>query len=370
MTDIFSFDAGNAAAEAAIAAFREEAIRGLRSEADGLPMIPALRLSAQRLQPCRCVLVDIGGTTLKSAVAETGPEGVVLSALREGPVPGRSGPISEADFFAEVCAFAGIGPDTERLAVSFSHGMLVLPGLDGRISGWCKEIRVTESGGLSLKALFRRAAGNPSLEVRVTNDSVASLLGAVGEVRPDDTVLGLVNGTGFNICWRSPEGLVYNTEAGESRAFTPGPIDVLVDRESELPGEALCEKQVSGVYLERVIAACLKEAGLAEETEGRSSLRDYCDVKGGPAADYTRLALRRSAWIAAVCCEALIRLGDTEGTAHRVLIAAEGSVIRRAPGYRECFLRELRALDTDAERIVLIETESAGLKGAALLFSL
>ena len=360
-------DAADVDAETALAAFDAEVSRGLAGEPGGLPMIPSLQAAPAKLSargvPFETVCVDIGGTTLKTARAAVSPDGTVtLSDVKDSPVPGLRGPVTEEEFFREICEFAGVGPDSASLAVSFSHNMRVLAGCDGEITGWCKEITVTGPSGLTVAGLFRRASGNPALRVTVVNDSVASLFGAVRDFRPGDTLLGLVNGTGFNLCWLAPDGTVYNTEAGDSRAFPEGAADRAVDAASELPGSALCEKKVSGVYLSRLVAACRRE-GEGDAAAGAQAPRisDLLRSKDRLTAALTRGILDRSAKIAAVCCEALIRRSG----AGRVVIATEGSIVNRIPGYKARFRRELRKLSHGARRITLISADLAGLRGAA-----
>ncbi len=370
-------DAAGVDAETTLAAFDAEVSRGLAGEPGGLPMIPSLRANPAKLSargvPFGTVCVDIGGTTLKTARAAVSPDGTVtLSDVKDAPVPGLHGPVTEEEFFREICEFAGVGPDSASLAVSFSHNMRVLPGCDGEITGWCKEITVTAHSDLTVAGLFRRASGNPALRVTVVNDSVASLFGAVRDFRPGDTLLGLVNGTGFNLCWLAPDGTVYNTEAGDSRAFPEGTADRAVDAASELPGSALCEKKVSGVYLSRLVAACRREAEGAEADEAQAAadaaagaqaprISDLLRSKDRLTAALTRGILDRSAKIAAVCCEALIRRSG----AGRVVIATEGSIVNRIPGYKARFRRELRRLSHGARRITLVSADLAGLRGAA-----
>lgn len=377
-------DAASIDPEAAIRAFDEEVSRGLASEEGGLPMIPALRLPGGDVphKALTATVIDIGGTRLKCATATVSADGEVsLSDIKEGPVPGLESPVTEQEFFKYICRFAGITRETQNVAVSFSHNMRVLPGYDGEITGWCKEITVTEPGVFTIAGLFRRISGNPALNVRVTNDSVASMLGAVGLPAADTLSLGLVNGTGFNICWADPAaGILYNTEAGDSRAFPSGRIDRAVDASGALPGTAQCEKKVSGVYLQKLISACLAEADTRRSpiTPARTglSLREYCAATDDLTSVFTAEALDRSALIAALCCAALIRRSDAalaaagRPAAARVVIGTEGSVINKAPNYKLRFARHLKSLDGGAHEITLITTDLAGLQGLARLMEL
>lgn len=377
-------DADNIDPGAAIRAFDEEVSRGLAGQEGGLPMIPALRLPGGDIshKALTATVIDIGGTRLKCALATVTADGEVsLSNVKEGPVPGLVSPVTEQDFFKYICRFAGITRETENVAVSFSHNMRVLPGCDGEITGWCKEITVTEPGIFTVAGLFRRISGNPALNVRVTNDSVASMLGAVGLPEPGTLSLGLVNGTGFNICWADPVAdILYNTEAGDSRAFPSGRIDRIVDASGALPGTAQCEKKVSGVYLQKLISACLAEADTRSTpiTPARTglSLREYCAATDDLTSLFTDEALDRSALIAALCCSALIRRSDAALTAAgrpaaaRVIIGTEGSVINKAPNYKLRFARRLKELDGGAHEITLITADLAGLRGCARLMEL
>ena len=367
-------------AEAALALVTAEIEDGL-ARRGGLPMTPSLRWPGGSLIPRgECLCIDLGGTALKSARVRADGAGTLrLSDMRESRVPGLDRALGEEEFFDAVARAAGIGPDTETVCVSFSYYMEPLPGADARILAWSKELKLPPPSGMTVAEHVRRAAGNPALRVLVANDSVAATLGCLGGGADGCALLGLIVGTGFNICWRDDGGMLYNTEAGDSRAFRPGLIDERIDRASACPGAAPAEKLCSGVYLEQIVRGCVAEAmrrGLIPYDEGllRLSLAEYGallsagDAESELVAGIVREAERRSAKIAAVCAAALLRRNRCGSG--RVLIAAEGSVVNRMDGYKALFLAELGAIPGGGLETRLVSAEQAGLRGAARLTAL
>lgn len=354
--------------------------RGLEGKPGGLLMIPSLTLPGDGISAgdTECTAVDIGGTTLKSAKVRSAPDGrIELSDIRKGTVPGLESSVTEREFFERVCSFAGIDSSTGNAALSFSHYMKPLDGLDGQILEWCKEISVTDRSGGTIAGIMRDAAGNDELNVRVVNDSVASMLGNIDRFEKGDILLGIIVGTGFNICWTDDSGVCYNTEIGDSKAFPQGLIDSEIDISSDRPGTAVCEKMVSGVYLEKIIDACMETAlssgYLSKADRYRNlSLESLCSVIDNEhdtteefISGIVRQTLTRSAKIAALCCSALIRRNAPES--RRVYIGLEGSVINRAYGYRDAFSN---FLDAGGRDVRLVTADFSGIKGAARLMSI
>ena len=362
-------------APAALGTLSEEIEAGL-SGGRGLLMLPSLRLPAGGLSPREdCVAIDVGGTTLRCArVSFEGGE-PRLADVRQCPVPGLREPLSEDGFFSAIARFAGLGADSPAVCISFSYYMEALPGLDAKLLGWCKELRVSEPSGRTVAELMRRASGNPALKVLVVNDSVATMLGCLGSVPAGSPALGVIVGTGFNICWTDDSGMIYNTEAGDSRAFPQGTADREIDLSSACPGAASAEKLCSGVYLEQIIRLCLAEAekrGLIGPGYGGLSLAEYSALLLNPGSDddslfaseLVREAERRSALIVSLCTAALLRRNGSLDA--RVFIGAEGSVINKMPGYRELFLSGLRGAGVNAH-VELRSAELACVRGAAML---
>jgi len=73
--------------------------------------------------------------------------------------------------------------------------------------------------------------------------------------------IGLIYGTGFNICYYDPEkGMLINTEAGGYSGFEQSLCDAEIDAESESPGDQRCEKMVSGAYFSTVVLKTIRLA--------------------------------------------------------------------------------------------------------------
>ena len=370
----------NAELDRILEALSREIQNGLNGQDCGLPMVPMLCLPEKGLRPKKtdCISIDIGGTTMKSAHVYTEPDGrIYLSELKTGAAPGLDTEITEEEYFRQVSAFAGIDGNITNVAVSFSHYMSPLPEYDAKILGWCKEVCPTGASGKSIARIFRETAGVPGLNVRVTNDSVAALLGSIDSFDRGRGTAGVIVGTGFNICWIDDSGTVFNTEAGDSKAFPQCFFDRSIDNASANPGCAQTEKMVSGKYLEHLISYCVSETGrmgIISDAERYSglSLKEYCDILLRPESDAENLVayavktlLERSAGIAALCCSAFLKHNQCSGG--KLIIGTEGSVINRAPGYKDVFLRQLEKEFGQNIEIVLQSSDCAGIKGAAKL---
>lgn len=271
----------------------EEALQlGLERRRGGLEMLPAyLTTTWQRpTTPQRFIVLDAGGTNLRCALVEIGPDSERLLSLHRQPLPGTQGEIEARQFFEILCDL--IRPhlaQSRRLAFCFSFSAKILSNRDAQVLHLSKEVYVNGLSGLrlgeTLKAVVAEQTGVNDLEVLVLNDTVAALLSALPEVEAAGLMgpIGMIHGTGFNTAYAEPqaprvEGVgeaqstdrdcasegplswIYNTESG---GFSPphlAPIDEAVDEASQHPGQMQFEKLVSGVYLGELADQALRAA--------------------------------------------------------------------------------------------------------------
>lgn len=345
----------------------------------GLPMLPAyIQPETLSQRPPDCISIDIGGSTLRRAVVHWKKGKPFLSGIQECALSRFGFYMDEECFFQNIVDFSGIRETGLPMAVSYSYNMESIPGPDARMLGWCKELTISNMTGMTVAQAIRRAAGVEKLPVSVINDSVAAMLGCEKSAN-----IGIIVGTGFNICstfpvadikkleMQSGGSMIVNTEVGESRAFETGDFEAEIIAKTEDPSAAQAEKQVSGRYLEQIIHHALKRAQ-AENLLDKSFcwelplpqlgklIADPKEEAPSLASCIIAQAVERSATIAAICLHAFLH--RTESSV--VTIAAEGSVIRKMPMYAEIVARELAVLSRD-KKLEFTQADYAGIRGAA-----
>lgn len=245
-------------------------------------MLPAY-VTVDRHPPLgeRVLTLDAGGTNLRAALVSFAENGPVIEELRTRPIPGLGAPISRSDFLREVAEFAApLAGRADRLGYCFSYQAEVLPNGDGKVIKFSKEVVVEDGDGMLvcqelLDTLKEMGLPAPKTFALV-NDTVAAMLGGCAAFTGEtDGWLGLILGTGNNICyladckhirrpipgWTAPS-MVVNMESGVYSGFPQGTFDKELDAASMSPGEYGNEKMVGGVYQGEVLSRTL--AGAAE----------------------------------------------------------------------------------------------------------
>ena len=209
----FSQETGAIDYDVLLASFIDE----LRSSEEGressLSYIPSYLSPAGRQRiPRRVAAVDAGGTNLRIAVlsAEEGQVPKILS-VKKYPMPGRDRPLEAEEFFDTLAALMDTdAPDIGDVGVSFAYKGSITPEGDYIIDGMCKEVTVNGIEGKSLvkglnDAFLRR--GSAQRRIRTVNDTAACLMGCIPVKRLFETgsAVGMVLGTGFNICYRKDD---------------------------------------------------------------------------------------------------------------------------------------------------------------------
>ena len=261
--------------ESCLARLRDDMDKGLRGEGN-IPMLPSFLSTGLRPAPgAACCVLDAGGTNLRAAAAIFDEEGEChLSHLSTAPMPGTEGELSAAEFFHSLAGITAAIPHKDHIGFCFSYNVLLDRTLDGVLEAWCKEVQVPEALGMPVGASLRKAVGNPCRRVNVLNDSVAALLWAAS--RAKDVRLGLILGTGINICYEEacaniskvPQDLqspsmVISTEIGEFQGIPKSTFDRELIAASDDPTLAHAEKQCAGGYLGELISLAWQRA--AEE---------------------------------------------------------------------------------------------------------
>lgn len=255
--------------------FRSCMASGLQGDCRGMMMLPTY-ISADGEVPKgkKIIVMDAGGTNFRRAVAWFDDDGkIVIDQFEKYPMPGTRGALTVDEFFDEIAErLLPVIGESDRIGFCFSYATKALPNMDGRLKHFCKEVQVRDCEDIEvcaeLKKALRRKGVTEEKHCVLLNDSVAALLGgkAAAAGRDYDSYLGYIYGTGLNCCYVEEtekiagvggyrgERMIVNMEAGIHVGFPMGEADRLLDASSEIPGDHMFEKMVSGAYLGRVMA--------------------------------------------------------------------------------------------------------------------
>lgn len=325
------------------------------------------------------VVVDCGGTNMRAALVNIGSRKIEAGPY-EGPIlDGRDQPVTSDQFFdAQAALVAKLDPPRcTHVGYCFSYPTHVLPNRDATLIRWTKGVQVTgvegELVGAALARALRRVKVEPG-EVRVLNDTVASLM-AGALTRPGyDDYIGLIVGTGNNMAGFLPltsvekyHGLLtgkmaINLESGNFHPPFLTPADEAVDKASDNPGQQRFEKAVSGFYLPFLLEKYCPGLSGFDPRNGSKQLVDYRANR--PESPEGRAAVRilsRSADLVAASLAGLIDHFPGNGA---VCILAEGSLFWGDPQYSARVGETLQSLIGDRKFAIVRETD-ANLMGAA-----
>ena len=274
--------------------YREEMRAGLEGKTSTLYMLPSYIPGDSEPRRGESVLVlDAGGTNLRAGRVHFDAEGrPVVETLHKCHMPGTDGEEIDADtMFRAMAAFAlEASRGCKCACISFSYPCRTTPDGDGVILELAKELQVRGAEGKCVCASLEKAlcdlgaAGHRRW--RLVNDSVGSLLGGMAQAPREryDDYIGFILGTGTNMCCRikaeritkAPEAvaaggeMIVNMASGCFARLLLGTVDRALDAASELPGDHLAEKMISGSYYRKVLAKTLSLAANEGELSRQS----------------------------------------------------------------------------------------------------
>jgi hexokinase len=209
--------------------------------------------------------------------------------------------------------------------------------------------------------------------LRVLNDTVAALLaGAMGSGDHQHGI-GLVVGTGSNMAAFFPRALLgklglppgpamaVNLESGNLGLVDLTGWDLELDMASDNPGRQAFEKAVSGRYLPRLYAHATDAPQAGDPEEGAGALVRLRDAGPSEQAALAAGILDRSADLVA-CGLAAVLDALPPG---RCVVAAEGGLFWKAPGYADRVRATLAGLGAGADLVRIVGIDDANLAGAA-----
>lgn len=267
------------------ALFLENLRRGLEKDHVAMHMFPSFIEVGRSIPVGEPVIVmDAGGTNLRVAALTFNER---LEAIVEHfsmyPMPGTRGPVSKKEFFDTLVRYLEpVLPLSRKIGLCFSFATEMYPDRDGRPLAFSKEVQLPEVEGELIGANLKRALQEHGYEgeigVVLLNDTVAALLGGMGQVgqREMSSFVGFILGTGTNTAYveknsriKKVRGLdpdksmIMNTESGTYPIVNRSPIDERIDAKTQIPGDHLFEKLLSGRYKGTQLYHTLKEAAQA-----------------------------------------------------------------------------------------------------------
>lgn len=368
----------------------------------GLPMLPSYLPVTRVKAPRRVIVLDVGGTHLRTAVVSVAPgEPAQVTQLCVSPTPGTLAPVTREGFFLALAeAVKPIVEASDCIGLCFSFACEILPDRDARVLYLDKELQVEGLAGAKVGEGLLDAMASLGLKhdhrVTVLNDTVAALLGALAaDTTPYDGYVGMILGTGFNCCYNEANMLVrkdkalmarpgrylINTECGAFDAFPMTEIDRRVHAACADGSHNALEKAVSGAYQGMVLTELLKaakDAGVIRaEAVPAVTARDACDFITDPDAPgvlrdlspdgeevllLTRGMIARAAGLAGSALRGVMRRGYM-GLRAPACIAAEGSAF-----WGNALLREgiIRRVESGGRTFRLLRAHDANLTGAAV----
>ncbi len=360
-------------------ALRERIGQGLAVDGEEIRALLTYLPPPQDRPTGRVVVVDCGGTNQRAALVHLDSRQVEAGPFEEHIRDGRDQPVAADEFFdSQAALVARLNPPPGcNVGYCFSYPAQVMPNRDATLIRWTKGVHVTgvegEPVGAALGRAMRRAGMEPG-EVRVLNDTVASLLaGALTHPEYDDFV-GLIVGTGTNSAGFLPleaipkyrgaltGKMAVNLESGNFHPPHLTAADEAVDRKSDNPGLQRLEKAVSGYYLPFVFEQCVPGLTGFDPTAGTGPLVDFRTNR--PESTEGKAAARllsRSADLTAACLAGLIDHFPGRGS---VGILAEGSTFWKDPQYPGRVGETLQAL-LGERKFAILRANEANLMGAA-----
>lgn len=402
-------------------AFDAQMDAGLAGRKSSLAMIPAYVATEKPVPVNSPVLVmDAGGTNLRVAVVWFDAKGKArIEDFRKYPMPGTEGVELDAATFFDTLAthLAPIATRSVSLGLCFSYPTEITPDCDGRLLRWTKQIKAEQVVGRMVGASLLdavRAKTGRALQVRVLNDTVATLLAgrSVGVSRRYAGYIGFILGTGTNTAYVErheriakvpglPAGghMAINVESGNFDGVPQSDFDRALDASLPDCGAYRFEKMISGAYLGSLARQVFRHAakdGLFSDAAATALLgldelknKDFDDFVDNPflrgtafdavpLTDEDRRAvislgtpiLLRAARFAAVnIAAAILRSGAGHDPLHPVCATVDGSTYYRTRSAQfksriEQHLREL--LHPRGVHYDVIAVEDAPMIGAAV----
>lgn len=371
--------------------FCKQVTYGMGAENGDIKCLPAF-IPVSRSVRGRALILDLGGTRLRAAVANVDGRGMTLEkGPLEDTLPLKRGTPLEKSIYLKIQTDLIKRLDPEPglpLGYCFSYPTASERDGDARLIRWTKGVRVPGVEGENVGRMLMDALAREGISCSrcvVLNDTTASLMAGLSQQSGADAHIGLVVGTGTNTATLVPKGSLPKLENGaadqdripvnlESGNFFPPNLtrwDEQVDRESDNPGLQRLEKAVSGAYLARLMKVGMPKEAF-DVSKGAALLSDWVhsdDPDHSGKKEPAAAILTRSARLVASSLAGLLLFLNRQTPVHTVTIVAEGGLILKAPGYKDTVEKTLSTLVRDLELPTrgrdLIHIPHANLLGSA-----
>ena len=246
--------------------FLSDMKRGLDGKKSSIEMIPTFQSEDIQIESGKSVIViDAGGTNFRTCLVTFDDDGKpVISDFRKSRMPGLDREVSAKEFFSIIADnIERLVTKSDRIAFCFSYSAKITKEHDGIVLDFSKEIKASEVIGMKLgenllSELSNRGYDVSKKKIVILNDTVSTLLAAVGSVKNADGYIGFILGTGTNTAYGEKNSNISEV-GGEGRQIInteSGAYEIKLtklDREfiasTKKPEIHHFEKLISGAYL-------------------------------------------------------------------------------------------------------------------------
>lgn len=257
--------------------FLSDMKRGLDGKKSSVEMIPTYQSEDVNIESGKSVIViDAGGTNFRTCLVSFNEEKKpVISDFQKSRMPGIDKEVSAKEFFSIIADnIERLVSKSDRIAFCFSYSAKITKEHDGIVLDFSKEIKAGEVIGMKLgenllTELASRGHDVSNKRVVVLNDTVSTLLAAVGSVKHADGYIGFILGTGTNTAYGEKnkniaevggEGSqIINTESG-AYAIKLTKLDREFINSTKKPDIHHFEKLISGAYIGPYAHLAVKKA--------------------------------------------------------------------------------------------------------------
>jgi hexokinase len=385
----------------------EDMRKGIEGRPSSLRMIRTfLSKPAPPTGRSRALALDAGGTNLRIALFEAENANLPdMLAFEKKSMPDTGKGIEVGEFFDEMASI--VVPFLKKepglpIGFTFSYPMEILPDLDARVFGLCKELKVNGIEGAKVAVQLRYALDRAEVTagpIRIINDSTAVMLAAQSSIS-SSAIVGFILGTGLNSCYEEQQnnqgpGEIRVLESGAFRFHGRTRLDEAFDALSVDPGSYTYEKMISGAYLGPLVLEVLKAASqfglytpsFASTLDRIKELPTCClvDILSDESRNASqewlhhassddlkvvvwlaRFLVSRAARLAAATVAApIIRRKSCGNKDPNFVVAAEGSTLWGVPGMLDGVKKATREAVDAESAIEFLKVEHGGLFGAA-----
>jgi hexokinase len=426
-TMVEAFEVEKEVLEQVASGMQEAMVHGLRPSNDSsLKMLPTYvdKLTV-RAEGQVVLALDMGGTNLRVMQVQINPGGqATILGVSKHSIPQQFMVGSGAELFDFIanCVLEEVGDlQSAPLGFTFSFPTQQEAINRGKLVEWTKGFTASDVEGRDVAALLNASFAAQNRNFRVTalvNDTVGTMLTGAFSEQNDDTLIGLILGTGSNACYMEEAKniekwndapidtgrMIINIEWGnyDSPVFASLPAnqyDVELDQLSLNPSKQHFEKMLSGMYLGEIARLVLQDycakinlfGGQQSamittpyrfpthfmsqcEADGSPDLAGVCAVLRAIGIQHSTLPVRRfvkvvcslvatrSARLAAAGVVAIVR--QMNRVSLPVNVAIDGSVFELYPGYQDHMRATIKEMGL--ERVTLSLAKDGSGLGAAL----